>query len=108
MANSINARGRPPKSEIRQRLVEILYYMGKGYGYDIYRVYCDLFPKVTMRSIYYHLKKGLATGEFEIDKIKKVKGDYSWGSEAEKIYYTLGKNANPKMLKRVHNYFNKQ
>ena len=31
------ARGRPVKSLIRQNVVEILYIMGKGYGYDIYK-----------------------------------------------------------------------
>ena len=57
-----------------------------------------------MRSIYYHLKKGLALEEFKIDQIKQEKGDYSWGATAEKIYYALGKNAKPKIDERVKRY----
>ena len=100
-------RGRPVKSPIRQNMVEILYFLGKGYGYDIYKVYRTLFPQVTMRSIYYHLKKGIATGEFKIEKIEKEKGNFSWGSEVEKIYYALGPDAKPIGDERVRDYLNK-
>jgi len=101
-------RGRPIQSEIRQNIIEILYFMGKGYGYDIYKAYINLFPKVTMRSIYYHLKKGVALGEFKVDKIQKESGNYSWGSEAEKVYYILGDKAQPKINKKVKSYFDKK
>ena len=87
------ARGRPVKSAIRQHIVDILYYTGSGYGYDIYCIYREVYPLVTMRSIYYHLKKGVETGEFKVAKIQKEQGEYSWGGEAEKTYYSLGKNA---------------
>jgi hypothetical protein len=60
-----------------------------------------------MRSIYYHLRKGLAIKEFEIEKIKKESGNYSWGGEAEKIYYRLGPAAQPKQDKRVKKFFEK-
>ncbi len=99
------SRGRPVKSDIRQNIVEILVYSGPAYGYDIYKHYINIFPRVTMRSIYYHLNKGLMTKEVKIDKVKKEKGDYSWGSDAEKTYYTLGPNAQPKDLKRIKEYF---
>lgn len=89
-------RGRPINSIIRQNMVEILFILGNAYGYDIYKNYIEKFPKVTLRSIYYHLKKGLDTAEFEIERIEKEKGEYSWGETAEKIYYRLGKNASPK------------
>lgn len=88
-------RGRMPKSQIRQNIIEMLFFLKEAYGYDIYRQYIGIFPKVTMRSIYYHLKKGLDLGEVKINKIEKSQGDYSWGSEAEKIYYSLGENAKP-------------
>ena len=101
-------RGRPVKSIIRNNIIEILYFMKKGYGYEIYKAYVDIFPKVTMRSIYYHLRKGLSIGEFEIDKIAKEKGDYSWGSEVEKVYYKIGKNSTPKGETRVRKYFEKK
>jgi len=101
-------RGRPVESNIRQNIVEILYFMKKGHGYEIYKVYRNIFPAVTMRSIYYHLKKGVETKEFKVAEIKKENGNYSWGGQAEKIYYTLGKEAKPKIDKRVKKYFNKK
>jgi len=101
------AKGRPVKSEIRQNIVEILYFMKEGYGYGIYKVYVAIFPKVTMRSIYYHLKKGVILNEFKVSKVEKVKGDYSWGPEAEKIYYGLGDAAKPISNEKVKEYFDK-
>jgi hypothetical protein len=100
-------RGRPAFSQIRQNIVEILYFLQKGYGYDIYKVYRALFPKVTLRSIYYHLKKGVQTKEFIINKIKSEKGDFSWGDQVEKIYYVLGPEAKPACLKKVQEYVKK-
>ena len=102
------ARGRPVQSQIRQNIVEILYFMKKGYGYAIYGVYKSVFPAATMRSIYYHLKKGVALGEFKVDKIEKEKGNFSWGSEVEKIYYALGSNAKPVGNERVKKYLDKK
>ncbi|RLE39119.1 hypothetical protein DRJ17_01860 [Candidatus Woesearchaeota archaeon] len=90
-------RGRPVKSRIRQNIVEILYYLKEGYAYEIYKIYRSIFPKATMRSIYYNLRKGVSLGEFKISRIEREKGDYSWGPEAEKTYYSLGRNASPSM-----------
>lgn len=98
-------KGRPIKSEIRENIIEILFLMKQGYGYEIYKVYVEIFPKVTMRSIYYHLKKGTALEEFKVEKIQKEKGDYSWGGEAEKIYYALGPKAKPTSNNKVREYF---
>lgn len=100
-------RGRPIKSQIRQNIVEILYSLGSAYAYDIYKHYVEIFPKCTLRSIYYHLSKGTDTNEFVISKIVQEKGDYSWGPKAEKIYYSLGPNADPKALNVVRKYFEK-
>lgn len=100
-------RGRPVGSQIRQNITEILYFFGALPGYDVYKIYIAIFPKVTMRSIYYHLKKGVGLEEFKIEKIEKVKGDYSWGTEAEKIFYGLDVNAKPSMDLRVKDYFDK-
>ena len=99
-------RGRPVKSSIRQNIVEILYFLGKGYGYDIYKVYKAVFPQVTMRSIYYHLKKGVAIGEFKVERIEKEQGNFSWGTEVEKIYYALGTKAMPTGNEKVRDYVN--
>ena len=97
-------RGRPTFSKIRQNIVEILNIMGRGYGYEVYQAYREIFPEATMRSIYTQLKRGVVLGEFEVESVTTEKGDYSWGAEAEKTYYKLGKNANPKGDKRVSNY----
>ncbi len=97
-------RGRPVKSQIRQNIVDILHFIKSGYGYDIYKVYIGIFPAVTMRSIYYHLKKGEQTGEFIVKSIIKEKGEYSWGGEAEKIYYALGRTAKPTTNLKLKEY----
>jgi|TARA_Y100000310_G_scaffold345431_1_gene464886 hypothetical protein len=102
------AKGRPVKSEIRQNIVEILYFMKEGYGYEIYKAYVAIFPKVTMRSIYYHLRKGVDLNEFKVSKVEKEKGEYSWGPEAEKIYYGLANNAKPVGNEKVKEYFEKK
>lgn len=101
-------KGRPTQSQIRQNMVEILHFMKKAYGYELYKAYVRIFPKVTLRVIYYHLKKGIALGEFIVSTIEKEKGNYSWGSEAEKIYYGLGPNAKPTLNERVKEYFDKK
>ncbi|UCD03707.1 MAG: hypothetical protein JSW73_04165 [Candidatus Woesearchaeota archaeon] len=88
-------RGRKAGSLIRDRLVELLYYLKKGYGYDIYKYYVKIWGKVTLRSIYYHLRKGVELEVFKIKKVEEVKGDYSWGLKAKRIIYELGSNANP-------------
>ncbi|MBI1969063.1 hypothetical protein HYS48_00075 [Candidatus Woesearchaeota archaeon] len=96
------------KSEIRQHIVEILHYKGKAYGYDIYRIYKQIYPRVTLRSIYYHLRKGTELGEFKVVGIEKEKGEYSWGPEAEKIYYALGAHAKPAGDARVKAFLEKE
>ncbi|MBN1385568.1 hypothetical protein JW968_01160 [Candidatus Woesearchaeota archaeon] len=101
-------RGRPIRSEIRQNIVEILYFLKEGYAYEIYKVYKAIFPKVTMRSIYYHLKKGVSLGEFKVSKVEKEKGDYSWGNEAEKTYYALGPGAKPRIDEKVKLFLEKR
>jgi len=95
------ARGRPVGSIVRQNMIEILYFLHSSHGYHIFKVYKQLYPKITLRAIYYHLRKGQDIGEFEVDTIHKEKGDYSWGGEAEKIYYKLGKNAKPRIDQRI-------
>lgn len=76
-------------------MIEIVYFLKTSAGYDIYKVYREIYPKVTLRNIYYHLKKGVSLGVFELESIKNMKGSNSWGSRTEKIFYKLGKNAKP-------------
>ena len=101
-------RGRPTFSVIRQNMIEILYFMGEGYGYQIYKAYKDLFDPITLRVIYYHLKKGKSLGEFEVVGVKKTQGNYSWGPEAERIFYKLGASAKPKVDARVKEFLEKK
>lgn len=98
-------RGRPVGSEIRQNIMEILFHMKSACGYDIYKKYIEIFPKASQRSIYYHLNKGAKLKEFTVDRVVKEKGDFSWGSTAEKVYYKLGENASVKGSKRVEKFF---
>ncbi len=100
-------RGRPVKSQIRQNIVEILHYLEKGYGYQISKIYNEIFAPVTQRSIYYHLRRGVLTKEIEIHSIKQEKGDYSWGSAVEKTYYSLGDNAKPVGVGKVKEFLKK-
>ncbi len=94
-------RGRPAFSPIRDNLIELIYYSGKGYGYELYKKYIKIFHKTTIRSIYYHLNKGVTLGVFKIDKVEQVKGDYSWGTGVRRVIFSLGPNANPKKDIRV-------
>ena len=97
-------RGRPIKSKIRQNILEILFHLGSGYGYQICKIYNEIFPPVTQRSIYYHLRKGLQTKEIAISKIEQEQGNFSWGPSVEKTYYELGRNSHPLREKRVKEY----
>lgn len=101
------SRGRPVYSPIRQNIVEILYFLKKGYGYQIHKIYTRIFAPCTSEVIYYHLKKGISTGEFELIEIKSESGDFSWGNNVEKSYYALSKNAKPMIEKKVSEYFEK-
>jgi DNA-binding transcriptional ArsR family regulator len=100
-------KGRPCRSEIRQNVVEILYFLGKGYGYQISKIYNEIFSKVSQRSIYYHLRKGISIGELELNKIEQEEGNFSWGKVVEKIYYSLGKKAMPKGELKVKEFLEK-
>ncbi len=97
-------RGRPVQSEIRQNMIEILFFVHEAYGYQIYKIYKNIFPAVTLRSMYYHLKKGVETGEFKKVGIRKDEGEYSWGPSTERIVYGLGDQAKPTGDARVEEY----
>lgn len=99
------ARGRPVGSLIRQHIVDILFYLGKAYGYEIYKHYIEIFPKATLRVMYYHLKKGVSLNEFELERIAQIQGEYSWGGTAEKLIYELGNAAQPSSNPEVKTYF---
>lgn len=92
---SMAGRGRPLGSKIRQNLVELLFYVGKGYGYELHKLYCQIFPECTREVIYYHLKKGVSSEEFKLEQVKIETGNYSWGNTVRKLVYSLGSSAKP-------------
>ena len=100
-------QGRPIGSKVRQNMVEILYFYKQLHGYDLFKIYTELYRPVTMRLIYYHLKKGLDTGEFKLYKVDTKTGKYSWGTTSENILYELGSTANPMVEPHVKSYWEK-
>jgi hypothetical protein len=99
--------GRKPKSQIRDDIVELLYFLKEAYGYDLYKKYCKVYDKkISMRSIYYHLNKGVELGVFNLKEVRDVKGEFSWGSGAKQVIFQLASGANPKALKEVEEKVN--
>lgn len=97
MSEKKDLRGRPTKSQIRENLIELLHHIKESYGYDLYKKYVDVFEqKVSIRSVYYHLNKGVELGEFVIRNVEHVAGDYSWGDQVKRVVFSLGPNAQPK------------
>ena len=90
-------RGRPVGSQIRQRIVDILHFLGQGYGYQIHKIYKMAYDPCTREVIYYHLRKGVSMGEIAEAGVKREEGRYSWGGTVEKIYYKVGSKGNPSM-----------
>jgi len=82
-------KGRPERSAIRDNVGKLLREYGPSDGYSLYKIYIETYPKVTMRSIYYHLKKGVELRIFKIKEIVKDRGSHSWGNYSEKIIYEV-------------------
>lgn len=98
-------RGRPTGSPVRQNITELLAQFGELHGYDVYKHYIKLFPKASMRAVYYCLRNGVKKGYFKIAKVEKQAGTYSWGPEAQRVYYALGEAAKPVGDVKVKKYF---
>lgn len=84
-------QGRPIGSNVRTHIIHLLSKEGPMHGYELYQKYITHYPQVSMRLIYYHLKKGVSTGELKIHKIEKKKGEFSWGNEVQHITYAVNK-----------------
>jgi len=97
-------RGRPVGSDIRQRMVDILAVVGQGYGYELHKIYCEIFTPCTREVVYYHLRTGVKLGQFVIEKVVSEEGSYSWGKTVEKTYYRLGPAAQPRAMPSIENY----
>ena len=91
-------RGRPFKSNIRKNIITILYYLGEGYGYEVSKLYNKIFPKVTMRSVYYHLKRGVELKEIKMEEIKQEQGQYSWEALLKKHTILLAKKQKQSLM----------
>ncbi|MFT4310853.1 MAG: hypothetical protein ACMXYC_04435 [Candidatus Woesearchaeota archaeon] len=91
------SKGRPTGSRIRQGIVDILFFLGEGYGYIIHKLYVEAYGHVTREVVYYHLKKGIALGEIVQTAVRMEKGNFSWGGMVEKTYYGVGPQAVPTM-----------
>jgi len=95
-------RGRPRKSLIRERMQTIVDALGVTYGYEIYKVYQDAYTSVDLRSMYYHLRKGLVLEEFEEVGVQEVKGEFTWGDTSIRKYYILGPAAKERADDGLH------
>lgn len=82
-------KGRPERSVIRDNIGKLLKGQGPSDGYSLYRIYVEKYPKVTMRSIYYHLKKGVELKLFKVKEIVRDRSNHSWGNYSEKIIYEM-------------------
>ncbi|MBI2176250.1 hypothetical protein HYU40_02770 [Candidatus Woesearchaeota archaeon] len=98
-------RGRPSHSPVRQNITELLAQFGELHGYEAYKHYVKVFPKVSMRAVYYSLRNGVKKGYFKIAKVEKKTGNYSWGPEAQRVYYANGEMAKPTGDMKVRKYF---
>lgn len=90
---------------MRQNITELLSQFGELHGYEAYKHYVKLFPKVSMRAVYYSLRNGVKKGYFKIAKVEKQQGSYSWGPEAQRVYYANGEMAKPTGDMKVKKYF---
>jgi hypothetical protein len=78
----------PVGSSVRLRIAEILKE-APAYGYEIYKKYRAKHGNISLRLIYYHLRKGEKDGLFQIKEVKTTKGDFSWGTSTKRKYYKL-------------------
>ncbi len=83
-------KGRPKGTDVRKNISWILRQSNYSYGYEILRNYNRIFGAVKPRTLYYNLKSGVLSEEFIVMDVKKEVGTYTWGSETERVYYTIG------------------
>lgn len=76
------------RNSVRSRIVEILKE-SPAYGYSVYKKYRSRFGSVSLRLIYYHLRKGEEDGLFEVVDVEKASGEFSWGESSKRKYYKL-------------------
>ncbi len=100
-------RGRPSYSLVRERLKQLLYFLGPLTAYDAHKHFVELFAKTSRRNVYYQLSKGEELGFFKVNKVEEEQGDYSWGSTSRKVYYELAAKMPVDVDERVREYAQK-
>lgn len=100
-------RGRPIKSAVRNRMQMIVDALGVTYGYEIHKAYEEIFEPIELRSMYYHLKKGVQLNDFEEIGVEKVKGPFTWGDVSIRKYYILGPEAGNRATEEVRKVIEK-
>ena len=97
----------------RENILKILYIGGSMYGYEVYKIYKEVYGEVLLRTIYYHLKACEKRGELKAKKIVGVLGGFTWGYETDRIYYELKEGVEEKLkmnieeIKAIKNAVNK-
>ena len=86
-------RGRKAGSVARDRMQQVVDALGVSYGYEIFKAYEAAFSPIELRSVYYHLNKGIGLEEFELVGVKAEKGPFTWGDISIRRYYILGPEA---------------
>lgn len=97
MNKTINKRGRPTFSIVRNNIIEMIKEEGEDYGYNIYLKYNKKYPKVALRSIYYNLHKAIELGLLN-KRIVKATGKFSWGDELTRCMFSLNEAMKPELV----------
>ena len=83
-------RGRPAGSIARENILKIVAALGISYGYEVYKIYKEFFGKITLRNIYYNLRKGVELLQLAEVGAHEILGNFTWGRIVERKYYILG------------------
>jgi len=79
---------KPFNNELFNEIVNTLKHNNSMTGYDIYKSLKSRGIYVSKRLVYYYLSFGIKHGYFKMD-VKEESGKYSWGSTANKKYYSI-------------------
>jgi hypothetical protein len=90
-----HGKGRPPKIENYQQLVDLVSLSGPIYGYALYKIFKHTFPKISMRLFYYRMKYSVDHQMLEVYATVAAPGEYSWGELSKRRWVRLGPAAKP-------------
>ncbi len=83
-------KGRPAGSFTRENILKIVAALGISYGYEIYKIYREFFGRITLRNVYYNLRKGVELLQLAEVGAQEILGNFTWGRVVERKYYILG------------------